>query len=186
MNYSANKPCCTSNLMSQVVLGDLADQEVSAIFRAVRSDFAPVNALSRDIALAAGEELGDRLERIGSIPLGGAVMTPAGNLPADFIIHVVVMSEDEPQNAASVHKALQNGLRRASDWALESLALPPLGIGVGTIEADDSARALLEILFNHLDEGQPPLALTVVVGSEYESGLFSQLVDELSGNRTRN
>ena len=171
--------------MIRVIIGDLADQEVSAIIRAMRSDLAPVNALSRDIALAAGEESEDLLERLGSIPLGGAVMTPAGNLPADFIIHVVVMSEDEPQSTVTVQKALRNGLRRASDWALESLALPPLGIGVGTIEADASARVLLEILFNHLDEGQPPLALTVVVSSEYESGLFSQLVDELSRERTR-
>jgi len=114
------------------------------------------------------------------------MMTTAGNLPADFIIHVVVMSEDEPQSTVTVQKALRNGLRRASDWALESLALPPLGIGVGTIEADASARALLKILFNHLDEGQPPLALTVVVGSGYESGLFSQVVDQLSRDRTQN
>ena len=172
--------------MIRVVMGDLADQEVSAIVRAIRSDLAPVNALSRDIALVAGEASEALLEKIGSIPVGGAVMTPAGNLPADFLIHVVVMSEDEPQSTVSVQKALRNGLRRASDWALESLALPPLGIGVGMIEADGSARALLEILFNHLDEGQPPLALTVVVSSEYESGLFRQLVDELSGDRTRN
>ncbi len=96
------------------------------------------------------------------------------------------MSEDEPQSMSTVQKALRNGLRRASDWSLESLALPPLGIGVGTIEADDSARALLEILFNHLDEGLPPRALTVVVGSEYESALFGRLVDELSSDRTRN
>ena len=119
------------------------------------------------------------------MPVGGAVMTPSGGLSADFVIHVVVMSEDEPQSMHTVQKALRNGLRRASDWALESLALPPLGIGAGTIEADDSARALREILFNHIDEGQPPLALTVVVGSDYESGLFSRLVDELSSERTR-
>ena len=96
-------------------------------------------------------EMDDRLKKVGAIPVGGAVMTPGGTLATDFLIHVVVMSEDEPQSALTVQKALRNGLRRASDWALESLALPAIGIGVGTMEADDSARALLEILFNHLD-----------------------------------
>ena len=171
--------------MIRIVVGDLARQEASAVIRAIRSDLTSVNAVSRDIAEAAGPDLNERLENIGSMPVGGAVMTPSGGLSADFIIHVVVMSEDEPESMFTVQKALRNGLRRAVDWALESVALPPLGIGVGTIEADDSARALLEILFNHLDEGQPPLALTLVVASEYESGLFSRLLEELSRGRGR-
>lgn len=169
--------------MIEVVVGELAEQQVSAIVRPIRSDLAPVNTLSRDVGSAAGPELEERIERIGAIPLGGAVITPAGALAADFIIHVVVMSDEEPQTALSVQKAVRNGLRRAADWTLDSLALPPLGIGVGTMEAEDSARALLAILFNHLDEGQPPLELRVVVGSEYEAGLFGQLTDELSRQR---
>lgn len=171
--------------MIQVVVGELAEQEVSAIVRPIRSDLAPVNVLSRDIGTAAGPKLEERLERIGAIPLGGAVITPAGELAADFIIHVVIMSDEEPQSALSVQKGLRNALRRAADWALDSIALPPLGIGVGTMEADTSALALAEILFNHLDEGQPPLALSIVVGSEYEAELFGQLIDELSRQRAR-
>lgn len=172
--------------MIEVVLGALAEQKASAVLRAIRSDLGPVNAISRDVGLAAGEGLDARLEQVGSLPLGGAVMTPAGDLAADFIIHAVVMSSEEPQTAVTVQKALRNGLRRAADWGLETLALPPLGMGAGTIEAEDSARALLDILFQHLDEGQPPLALTIVVGSEYEAGLFNRMVDELSGDGTRN
>lgn len=171
--------------MIQVVVGDLAEQEVSAIVRPIGSNLAPVNALSRAIATAAGPKLEDRLERTGAIPLGGAIITPGGELSADFIIHVVVMSEEEPQSALSVQKGLRNGLRRASDWELDSLALPPLGIGAGAMDVDVSARALVEILFNHLDEGQPPQALTLVVGSEYEGGLFRQLIEELSHQRAR-
>ena len=78
-----------------------------------------------DLGAGAGESVEEQLSRSGSIPLGGAVMTPAGALPFDFLIHVVVMSEDEPQSTATVQKAVRNGLRRATDWALDSLALPP-------------------------------------------------------------
>lgn len=171
--------------MIRVVLGDLAEQAVDAVVRPVRSDLAPVNAQSRDLARAAGADLAERLRQLGAVPLGGAVMTPAGELPADFVIHAIVMSEEEPQTFHTVQRALRNALRRASDWGLESLALPPLGIGVGTLEADSAARALLDILFDHLDEGQKPLALTVVVATEYEEELFGRLVDELSRDRTR-
>lgn len=170
--------------MIQVVLGDLAEQTTDGVVRAVASDLAPINAASRDVGLAAGSELGERLERIGALPVGGAVLTPSGRLPAGFLIHVVVMSDDEPQTTMSVQKALRNGLRRASDWGLESLALPALGIVAGTIEPESSARALVEILFNHIDEGDPPLDLRIVVASEFESELFGRLIARMSRDRT--
>ena len=52
------------------------------------------------------------------------------------------------------------------------------------IEPEESARALVEILFNHLAEGVPPLDLTIVVGSEYEARLFEGLVQEMERARS--
>ena len=110
--------------------------------RPVQSDFSPVSHASRDLGAEAGESVEQKLLRVGSLPIGGAVMTPAGGLPCDFLIHVVVSSADEPQTSTTVQKAVQNALRRASDMGLSSLALPPLGIGVGMTEPEDAARAL--------------------------------------------
>lgn len=170
--------------MIRVVVGDLSAQQVDALVRPVRSDLAPVSAASRDIALAAGEELEERMSRLGTLPIGGAVLTPSGKLAAGFLIHVVVQSEEEPQTSLSVQRALRNGLRRATDWGLASIALPPLGLTVGTTEPEDAARALVEILFNHLDEGAAPLELTIVVGSDYEVGLFEGLIDDMARARS--
>lgn len=169
--------------MIQVRRGELADAEVEGVVRPVRADLSPVNVTSRDLAARAGSAVEEHLTRLGSLPLGGAVITPAGDLACDFLIHVVVMSEDEPQTSHTLQRALQNGLRRASDWGLGSLAVPPLGIGVGTIEPEAGARALAEILFNHLDEGAAPLALTILVTSDYELDLFERLVEELAADR---
>jgi O-acetyl-ADP-ribose deacetylase (regulator of RNase III) len=168
----------------RVVVGDLSVQVVEALLRPIRSDLAPVSAASRDIGLAAGEELEDRLARLGTLPIGSAVLTPSGRLSAGFLIHVVVMSEEEPQTSLSVQRALRNGLRRATDWGLASVALPPLGLTVGTTEPEESARSLVEILYNHLDEGAAPLDLTIVVASDFEANLFGGLVEELSRSRS--
>ncbi|MDA0327608.1 MAG: macro domain-containing protein [Gemmatimonadetes bacterium] len=170
--------------MITVVQAELTELGSAGVMRSIRSDLSPVNSASRDLAIVAGGAVTDRLESIGVLPLGGAVITPGGNLPATFLIHVVVMTEDEPQTAATVQKALQNGLRRASDLGLDSLALPPIGMGAGLIEPEVSARALVEFLYNHLDEGLPPQDLTIAVSSSYEVDLFSQLVLELARDRT--
>lgn len=169
--------------MIRVHHGSYLDVEAEGFVRPIRTDLTPVSTISRDLGAGAGESVEEQLNRSGSIPLGGAVMTSAGELPFDFLIHVVVMSEDEPQSSATVQRALRNGLRRASDWAMASLALPPLGIGVGTTEPEVSARALAEILFNHLDDGAPPLDLTVVVSSAFEAEMFEGLIAEMAGDR---
>lgn len=169
--------------MIRVHHGSYLDVEAEGFVRPIRTDLSPVSTVSRDLGTGAGESVQAQLARSGSLPLGGAVMTPAGALPFDFLIHAVVMSEDEPQSSATVQRALRNGLRRASDWAMHSVALPPLGIGAGTTEPEVSARVLVEILFNHLDEGAPPLDLILVVSSAFEAEMFERLIAELAADR---
>lgn len=161
----------------------MAALPVEGVVRAVSSDLSPASVTARDLFLAAGPDLEERLARVGVLPVGGAVLTPAGDLAADYLIHIVVMSPEEPQSSLSVQRALRNGLRRAADWGLTSLAVPALGLGAGSIEPEIPARALVEILFNHLDEGDPPLDLTIAVSSDFERQLFDQLVAEASRHR---
>jgi hypothetical protein len=94
--------------MIDVVLVVLHEQEAEGIVRPIRSDLVPVTAASRDVAEGAGEAMTDKLERIGSIPLSGTVITPAGGLNADFVIHAVVSAPDDREPPPSVQKALRN------------------------------------------------------------------------------
>jgi O-acetyl-ADP-ribose deacetylase (regulator of RNase III) len=166
----------------RIVTAALVDVEAEVLVRPIRSDLAPVSAASRDIAVAAGADMEARLERLGSLPIGGAVMTPADGLRAAFVIHAVVMSEDEPQTQLTVQRAVRNALARAADWGVASLALPPMGIGVGLIEPEDAADSLVQLLVTHLEEGRPPLDLIIVTSSAYESDLFVGLVAEAERN----
>jgi O-acetyl-ADP-ribose deacetylase (regulator of RNase III) len=171
-----------------VVVGELADQANEAVMRPVRSDLAPLTVGARDVGLAAGELVAGRLEQLGSLPVGGAVITPGGDLPADFIIHAVTAAVDEPQSTVTVQKAVRNGLRRAVEWGITSLALPPVGLGVGNMGAEEAAQVLVELLVNHLDEGHPPLELVIAVANEYEESVFSTVIEAVVKDRfpTRN
>lgn len=169
--------------MIRVVIGELTAQGQEGLVRPIRSDLAPLTAGARDVLIGAGPGVEQRLQQMGTLPIGGAFITPAGDLAASFLIHVVTASEEEPESALSVQRALRNGLRRAVEWELKSLALPPLGAGVGHMDIEDSARAMVEILVNHLDEGHPPLELTIVVAGEYEADVFGHLVEELTRGR---
>ena len=167
--------------MIRVVLGALADQASDAVLRPVRSDLEPVSAAARDVGLRAGEEVDERLRAGGQVPVGGAVLTPGGALPAGFVIHVVVMSPDEPQSRASVDRALRNGLARAADWGLASLALPVLGLGAGNLDPEDAAVGLLTVLHEHDRSGRPPTELVLVAVSAFEKDLLERLIASGAG-----
>lgn len=167
--------------MIQVVRGDLALAQVECVLRPVRSDGAPVTAASRRVEAGAGVRVADRVAAQGDSPVGTAFITPAGELPSSFLVHVVVQSVDEPVSALSVQRGLLNALRRAADFGIASMALPPLGGGAGILDAEESARVVVEVLRNHVAEGHPPLEFQIVVESEYEEAVYHSLVSSPPG-----
>ena len=169
--------------MIHVVQGALASSEAEGLIRPIRSDLSPVTTEARDVSVQAGKGVSDRLEQMGELPVGGAFVTPGGDLGVSFIIHIVTASDDEPESELSVQRALRNGLRRSAEWGLTSLAVPPLGLGAGRMDPEEGARAQVEILLNHLDEGKPPLDITIMVGSEYEAEIFGRTVSALTSQR---
>ena len=61
--------------MIQVVRGELTAQPSEGLLRAVRADLSPVNAGARDVLLQAGEAVAERLEQMGGLHVGGALIT---------------------------------------------------------------------------------------------------------------
>ncbi len=168
--------------MISIRIGELEVVATQAVFRAVRWDLQPLTPGGRRVGLGAGEAIIERLEQMGDFPIGGAVVTPAGDLDADFIIHLVIESAEEPVTKTGVQKALTNGLRQACAWGVESAALPALGTGAGCLDAETSAQVILPVLKAVLDSGESLREATIVVANDYEKAAFEGVV-ELQGQQ---
>ena len=141
-----------------------------------------VTAFAREVELAAGDDVAERLQRMHELPVGAAVVTPGGGLSVPFLIHVVVQSRDEPPSSTTVARALRNGLRRAAEWDLRTLALPPLGTGAGALETERSASVMLETVDAFAQEfGRAP-GLEFLVGSDYEEDVLRRAVARREGS----
>jgi O-acetyl-ADP-ribose deacetylase (regulator of RNase III) len=129
-----------------VRVGELGTSMAAAVVRPVRTDGEGISAGGRRLERLAGPQVAERLQGLGDLPVGGAVLTPAGDLPAEFIIHAVLQSVEEQVSTATVRRALANVMRRARDLGLESLSIPLLGTGAGNLDADEAARLLVDAL----------------------------------------
>ena len=157
---------------------DLVTADVDCILRSVGSNLAPLTAIGREVGAAAGEGLLARVDQIGDLPVGGAVITPAGNLSASFIVHVALQSHEEPVSAGSVRKGLLNGLRHTCRMDIETLALPPLGTGAGNLDAETSADVMFEVIRGHMETEEYPREVTVMVATEYELQAFTSQLEK--------
>lgn len=162
--------------MIEVVRGDIAALRASAILRPVSAEWEPVSAVARRLEVAAGPDLIHQCEKLGELPVGSAVLTSAGNLDTDFVVHAIIRSIDEQVSESTVYRALQNSLRRCVEWGIETLHTPPIGTGAGNLDAEDSAGVMVPVLLEHMRDADFPATVSIVVESDYEYDVFKDEV----------
>jgi O-acetyl-ADP-ribose deacetylase (regulator of RNase III) len=166
----------------EIRLGDLTDVAVAAFLRPIAADGSAATAAARRIEVAAGPVPAEQLQRFGELPVGSAVITVAGALAAEYLVHVVVRSFDQPVTAEVVRRALVNGLRRLDEWGIESVALPLLGTGAGNLDPEAAAAVLMPTLLESYHAA--PRRVVIMVESEYEWDLVERELERLAGSRS--
>ena len=155
-----------------VELGVLAETPAAALLNPVDAERSAATPAARRVELLAGPAALAQLTPLGELPVGSATITSGGELPAQFLIHVVVRSREDGVTGGGVRRALQNGLRRAVEWGIPEVAMPPLGTGAGNLDAEESAALMVPVLREHLRTSPYPSRVRIVVESEYELEAF--------------
>ena len=128
----------------EVVEGDIAALEVDAVANAANDHLWMGAGVAGALKRAGGEEIEREAVALGPVPLGSAVATGAGRLPARWVLHGAVMGQDLRTDASLVRRTTATCLRLADELGARSLALPAFGTGVGGFALDDCARIMVE------------------------------------------
>src|SRR5690242_16689382 len=128
----------------EVVEGDIAALEVDAVANAANDALWMGAGVAGALKRAGGAEIEREAVAKGPIPLGSAVETGAGRLPARWVIHGAVMGQDLRTDADLVRRTTESCLRLAYELGAESLALPAFGTGVGGFPLEECARVMVD------------------------------------------
>jgi O-acetyl-ADP-ribose deacetylase (regulator of RNase III) len=131
----------------EVVEGDITDELVDAIVNAANSNLLGGGGVDGAIHRAAGpsllaqcRELRDAAYPHG-LPVGEAVATGAGDLPARWVIHTVGPNRHAGQtDPALLASCFQASLREAVRVGARSVAFPAVSAGVYGWDAAEVAR----------------------------------------------
>jgi O-acetyl-ADP-ribose deacetylase (regulator of RNase III) len=132
--------------------GDITEYEVDAIVNPANDQLSMGTGVASAIKRKGGTIVEEEAMRQGPVEGGDAVVTTAGNLPANYVIHAAIMGLDLRSNAELVRRATKNALRRAEELRLHTLAFPAFGTGAGRVEPKDCADAMVGALRAHFAE----------------------------------
>ena len=136
-------------LVLEVIDGDITQLEVEAIANAANNELWMGAGVAGAIRRAGGDEIEDEAVAKGPISVGDAIATGAGRLPAHYVIHGAVMGQDLQTNGKLIGRTTQRCLEVADELAVESIALPAFGTGVGGFPLDDCARIMVDAVRCH-------------------------------------
>jgi O-acetyl-ADP-ribose deacetylase (regulator of RNase III) len=130
-------------LTLEITDGDIAAQDTDAIVNAANNAFWMGAGVAGAIKSRGGAEIEREAMAQGPVEPGACVVTSAGRLAARHVIHAAVMGQDLVTSAALIERATSNALRAADERALQSIAFPAFGTGVGGFAVDACARIMI-------------------------------------------
>ena len=131
--------------------GDICDLEVDAIVNAANLSLWMSTGVGGALKRAGGDAIEFAAVRQAPVPLGGAIVTPAGNLAAKAVIHAVSLDRDRRTSGPVIEAAVRSAMARAREIGATSIAFPALGTGVGGFPLEEAARIMVETVRDELD-----------------------------------
>ncbi len=137
--------------------GDLTGLAVDAIVNAANSALQLGGGVAGAIRRRGGDSIQRECDRLGGAPVGTAVLTGAGELPAGHVIHAVGPRWGEGQEDRKLAEAIRASLRIADRHGFRSLALPAVSTGIYGFPLPRAAGVILAAAADYLRRGEHSL-----------------------------
>lgn len=159
--------------------GDITDMKVDAIVNAANTDLILGSGVAGSIRRKGGESIQQECDDIGTIPIGQAAITRAGNLKSRFVIHAAGMHLGGGVSKESLRDATKNSLQRADEKRVRTIAFPAIGTGVGSFPVDRCAEIMIDTVSKHLKSEKTAIERVYFV--LFDEGIFNVFSEYLRG-----
>ncbi len=142
----------------QIVQEDILSLAVTAVVNSTD----PNLHLNPPLLLKAGFKLQEAVNTISWCDIGEAVITEAGDLPFQKIIHAVGPRWGEGSERGKLANVTLACLRLAEEYHLRSLALPAISAGVLGYPLENCARTIITQIIDYTFENPRFLKLVII------------------------
>ncbi len=160
--------------------GDITAETTDAIVNPANSALAHGGGAAAAIVRKGGKEIQEEsnaiIKKIGSVPVGKAVITHSGKLPCKFVIHTVGPRWGEGDEPEKLKRAVWNSLTLAELYNLKSVSMPAISSGIFGFPKDKCAEILLSTAIEFLK--QPGVGLDTVVMCNFDDETYNIFLEK--------
>ena len=136
----------------EILKGDITESPAEAVVNAANTELVLGSGVAGAIRKKGGPSIQAECSEIGSIALGEAAVTGAGDLGAKFVIHAAGMHPGGQVGTESLKNSTRNSLLRAREIGVKTIALPAIGTGVGGYPVEECAEIMLSLSAQFLQD----------------------------------
>ena len=147
-----------SSLQITIKQGDITEERVDAIVNPANSYGYMGGGVAGALKEKGGIEIEQEACSHAPIPVGSAVVTKGGLLTAEHVIHAPTMEQPGARiiDVGIIKEATLAALQCADEQGFGKIAMPGMGTGVGGMDFEKAAAAIIDALVNfeaeHLKE----------------------------------
>ena len=166
----------------ELLQGDITELKADAIVNAANSSLMGGGGVDGAIHRAGGpailEECRMIVARQGGCKTGEAVITTAGNLPSQFVIHTVgpVWNGGKKKEAELLAACYQNSLKIAVERKLSSIAFPNISTGIYDYPKKEAAEIAIKTVSEFLKQNNFISKVYFVCFDEENHQLYQSLI----------
>ena len=164
-----------------LVRGDITSEDTDAIVNAANSRLAGGGGVDGAIHRSGGPAIMDECRKIGSCPIGGAVITAGGKLKAKYVIHAVgpVYKDGRHGEKGVLALAYRASLKLALDKGVKSIAFPSISTGAYGYPVEEAAVVALGTTVDFLKTHKGMELVRFVLFSDRDLGIYRNVLREI-------
>ncbi|MFC1628461.1 macro domain-containing protein [Gemmatimonadota bacterium] len=135
----------------RLIKDDITDIPVESFVYYAQHDLALGSGFGGAVAVRGGPSVQKELDELAPLETGEAVVSAAGNLKAQSIIHAVGPRFQEEDTEAKLRTTMINTLAQVEKKGIEQVAFPAMGSGYYGILPAVSAQVMLDEIRTHLN-----------------------------------
>ncbi len=162
----------------QLIKGDITKIEADAIVNAANTHLRGGGGVDGAIHRAGGPVIMEECRQIGYCPVGEAVITTAGNLPARYVIHTVgpVWRGGNHGEEEKLSGCYRSSLKLAKEQGLKTVAFPNISTGVYGYPKEAAARTAIDTVRKELEK-YPDMTVYFVCFDEENYSIYQRLLN---------
>ncbi len=149
----------------QIIYGDITKVKADILVNAANNQLLAGSGVCGAIFRAAGyQEMQDACRRIGYCPTGEAVITPAFQLPAQYVIHTVgpIWEGGEHNERELLYSCYIQSLTLADSYGARSIAFPLISSGIFGYPREEALNVCEEAVEDFLSNHEMDVFLVIL------------------------